>query len=63
MSMGKRNKEGRVAPYKHFLCVLCSGLQINRWSAPESTVEGTLEVALLRAGLIAPSNYVSARPD
>eukprot|EP00200_Dunaliella_tertiolecta_P018396 CAMPEP_0202397978 /NCGR_PEP_ID=MMETSP1128-20130828/975_1 /ASSEMBLY_ACC=CAM_ASM_000463 /TAXON_ID=3047 /ORGANISM="Dunaliella tertiolecta, Strain CCMP1320" /LENGTH=659 /DNA_ID=CAMNT_0049001017 /DNA_START=2910 /DNA_END=4889 /DNA_ORIENTATION=+ len=33
------------------------GLQINRWSAPESTVEGTLEVALLRAGLIAPSNY------
>jgi hypothetical protein len=36
-----------------------AGLQINRQSAPHSTVEGALEIALLRAGLIAPSNYVS----
>lgn len=36
-----------------------TGLQINRESARDQTVEGALELALLRAGLIAPTNFVS----
>ncbi|KAF5828336.1 hypothetical protein DUNSADRAFT_17770 [Dunaliella salina] len=46
-----------VAMHVAYVGTAFRGLQINRLSAPESTVEGALEVALLRAGLIAPSNY------
>ena len=34
-----------------------TGLQVNRAFDPSVTVEGTVELALLRAGLISPANY------